>query len=51
MEILVFKFQRPISNNKEIKIFARPWYFFLLEISLINMEILNFLFDGLIYNN
>ena len=57
MEILVFQFVRPISNNKKNDMFAHPpWdapgkkYFFL--IFLINMEILTFMvFDGLIYNN
>ena len=53
MEILVFKFS-PISNNKENKMFALPPWdapgnFFLN--SLINMEILIFMFDGHIYNN
>ena len=50
MEILVFKFERPISNNKENKNFAPPpWdapgkkIFFL--ISLIDMEILVFKFE------
>ena len=56
MEILVFKFGRPISNNKENKDFVPPpWdapgkkYFF--WISLIDMEILVFKFERPISNN
>ena len=57
METLVFRFERPISNNKENKMFfpSPPWtplakkIFFL--ISLMYMEILVFKFEGLISNN
>ena len=57
MEILVLKFERPISNNKENKIIAAPppWdapgkkIFF--WISLINMKILKIMFDGLVHDN
>ena len=56
MEILVFKFERLISNNKENKNFAPPpgtplakFYSFL--ISLIDMEILVFKFERPIFNN
>ena len=49
MEILIFKFEGPISNNKENKNFAPLWdtpgkkYYFL--ISLIDMEILVLKFE------
>ena len=53
MEILVFKFGRPISNNNENKNFDPPWdapgnFFFE---SLIDMEILVFKFGRPISNN
>ena len=56
MEILVFKFESPIFNNKENKMLAPPpldapgqKVFF--WISLIYMEILVFKFEGPISNN
>ena len=56
MEILIFKFEGPISNNKENKNFAPPWdapgnFFFFFLISLIDMEILVFKFGRPISNN
>ena len=54
MEILAFKFERPISNNKGNKMFSPPLgtplaIFFL--ISFIYMEILVFKFERPISNN
>ena len=56
MEILVYKFEHPIFNNKEKKMFPPPpplWdafgkIFFLISL-IIEMSI--FMFDGPIFNN
>ena len=55
MEILIFKFESPISNNEENINFAPPlartWQKLLFQISLIYMEILIFKFESPITNN
>ena len=55
MEILVFKFEGPISNNKENKIFTPPWDVpgkkIFVWISLIYMVFLVFKFEPPISNN
>ena len=55
MEILVFKFEGPISNNKENGNFAppqgRPLQKNIFWISVMYMEILVFKFEGPISNN